>query len=266
MVRGVTTSLGLGKIGAPVRVAAGAWLCLITSCVALQPLSAAVPAANAAPAAVPSAPVQAGPLALTAQVDTAKGQVLVTATLGHVVARQVLTLASPVLPLDLADGPLSARGRVMLRFAAAPQLSAVTADVVAADGAGSHRFRGAVASWLAAAPPILYQRSFDLAADLSIQVTVRGAAGNTAEVAFYSGSLRLGALTAMQLSPRQIFVGPLQAGSVRVEPGATITLTIPTALQKGMLFLQATFSTATTPATTISASVAQWPLPPAPEP
>jgi hypothetical protein len=91
---------------------------------------------------------------------------------------------------------------------------------------------------------------------------VRGIAANFAEFQFYSGSTPVAGTDATQFAPIQIFPNQIMAGDTTIQPGAQITLFIPTTVSPGSLFLQATFFSSTTPPTQISANVAEWPLPP----
>ncbi len=98
-------------------------------------------------------------------------------------------------------------------------------------------------------------------ANLSAHTTVRGLYGNLVDLSLVSGSLTLITLTATQLSPVQTSPYDIDAGSVHVAKGATITLTIPTKEAAGALFLQANVSSLTAPAHNVGVNVAAWPLP-----
>lgn len=67
---------------------------------------------------------------------------------------------------------------------------------------------------------------------------------------------------ATQFAPVKIYPDPIVAGDIKIDAGAQIMFFIPTEIAPGLLLLQATFSSSTTPPTKVAASVAQWPLPP----
>jgi hypothetical protein len=219
---------------------------------------------NAATAALAQdvAAAPTGPLLFTTQVDASRGTVLVTATLaGAQVKQQLLTLTAPSMMLDVAAGGAAAKGTVTLHLAAPPSYSAVEDDVVVTVGTQSTEFKGQINSWVAAGEPVVGEYDQVIMADLSAHTTVRGLFGNLAAMAFVSGSLTLVTLTATQLSPVQATPYDIDAGSVRVAKGATITLTIPTQEQAGSLFLQATVSSLATATHNVGVNVASWPLP-----
>ena len=207
-----------------------------------------------------------GPLVLTARANPARGDATVTAALdGATVAMQRLTLAQPRLSLDVKAGTSSATGSVTLDLQAPSLVSSVEADVVATGLGTATPYRGAVVTWVAEADPVFAEFTQVINGELSAHTIVRGAAGNIVQFQFVSGSAPIATLTATQFSPEQAFPSKIQAGDVSIDAGAKITLTIPTALQPGMLFLQATITTATTPSTPIAASMAEWSLPPPPD-
>lgn len=203
-----------------------------------------------------------GPLNLTVHSDAAAGQALVTATLsGAVIETQLLTVASPAFTLDIAVGAASAKGRLTLRLRPAPAYSAVMADLVATAGGTPMPFRGAIDHWMAIGEPLVGEYTAVLNGELTTRTVVRGTAGNIVQFQLFSGSLMVAGMTATQLSPQQVFPSEIVAGDLKIEAGAKISMTIPTAVQSGMVFLQAVASTSSTPPTQISAAVAQWALP-----
>lgn len=237
---------------------------------AAPPASSASPLGNRVRAFGPPAPANPahedsrtiGPLVLTARANPSRGDATVTAALdGTTIAMQRLTLAQPSLSLDVKAGTSAATGSVTLDLQAAPLISSVEADVQATGDGTTTPYRGTVVTWTAEADPVLAEFTQVLNGDLSAHTTVRGAAGNVVQFQFVSGSTPLATLTATQFSPQQAFPTKIQGGDVTVDAGAKITLTIPTTLQPGMLFLQATIATATTPSTPVAASMAEWTLP-----
>jgi hypothetical protein len=206
--------------------------------------------------------VNVGPLTLSVQADPSRGQALITATLsGTPVATQLLTIGAPKLQLDVAVGTASATGTVTLQFALPPQYSNVSADLVAVQGPVSTPYRGTITSWLATGTPVVGDFVTYLTGELSTLTTVRGVDANIAQFSFVSGAVPIAVAEATQFAPIQVFPDKIVAGDVYIEPGAKLTLSIPTQLAAGWLLLQATFGSATTPPTPISASVAQWNLP-----
>jgi hypothetical protein len=234
-----------------------------------QQRSTAVRARNPATASVTPAPesaaAPAAPLQFTTSVDASRGTVLVTATLAGVqVKQQLLTLAAPAMPLDAVAGGAAAKGTVTLHLTAPPSYSAVEDDVVVTAGAQSTELKGQISSWVATGEPVVGEYDQVIMADLSTHTTVRGLAGNLVDMSFVSGSLTLVTLTATQLSPVQSWPYDIDAGSVHVAKGASMTLTIPTKQQSGAVFLQANVSSLATPAHNVGVYVATWSLPPPP--
>lgn len=208
-----------------------------------------------------SSVVAIGPLAMSVQVDASRAQALVTASFGtQIMQRQVLTLLAPTLTLDIAWNAMAAKGTVTLLVQAPPAWSSLAADLTACQGTTVSPFRGELASWLATDEPVIVELDFVIGPELSTHTTVRGLDGANAEMAFLSGDLALAFKATTQSWPQATFEA-IKAGSVDIAAGATITLTIPSSLQQGMLVLQAIFPKAPADSQHFTGAVANWPLP-----
>jgi hypothetical protein len=213
-------------------------------------------------ASIAETPVKIGPLTLISQVDLSRGQAVVTAVLASVtIDKQLLSYTDARMQLDVANGQASAKGEIILNLKPSPQFSALVADILAIENKNEFPYKGALASWESEGEPVVGDYVLQLTAELSTLTTVRSAAANIAEFSFLVGALPVASMTATQLAPIQKLPSAVVAGDVRIEAGAQISLTIPTTLEKGFLFLTAEFSSRTTPPTPIGASVANWTLP-----
>lgn len=211
---------------------------------------------------IPAVQVQVGPLSISVQADASRGQAVVSASLsGTLLAQQLLCFLDPILTLDIALADSSAKGAITLRLQDIQGYASVTADVVALQAAVSYPLRGMVCNWPATSEPVVGEYRVILTSELSTLTTVRGAAANIAEFAFYSGPTLMKQAEATQFAPLQIFPDAIELGDVKILPAAQFTLFIPTGLNTGWLWLQATFSSSTTPPTQVSSSVANWLLP-----
>lgn len=101
---------------------------------------------------------------------------------------------------------------------------------------------------------------YQLTPTLTVVTKPLGTAKNNASVTFYSGSIVLYTVTVTQASPVSVCPFNLALGSAEIEQGMQLTLQIPSSLQPGSIFLQATFSDLNVPSTTIRAMVATWNL------
>lgn len=101
---------------------------------------------------------------------------------------------------------------------------------------------------------------FQLDPTLTVVTKPLGTAKNNASVTFYNGSLLLYTITVTQTAPTAVCPFELILGTVKIEKGMQITLQIPSSLQPGSVFLQATFSDLNVPPTQISSMVATWNL------
>jgi len=222
-------------------------------------------------AKIPGAPVKIGPLTLIVQVDPSRGQTVVTTVIAKTtVDKRLLTYSNSKMKLDVASGQATATGEIILNLATgeiilnlqpSPQFSALHADIVGGDESGKYPYKGALASWVAEGEPVLGDYVLPLTAELSTLTTVRSVAADIADFSFLLGGQSLASMTATQLAPVQKLPNEIVAGDVVIEAGAQISLTIPTTLEKGFLFLTAEFRTRTTPQTLIGSSVANWSLP-----
>ncbi len=95
---------------------------------------------------------------------------------------------------------------------------------------------------------------------LSVVTKPLGVAKNSANVTFYDGSILIYTVTVTQTSPVSVCSFDLIIGAITIEKGMQITIQIPSSLQPGSIFLQATYSDLNIPPTTISAMVATWSL------
>lgn len=101
---------------------------------------------------------------------------------------------------------------------------------------------------------------YQLTPTLTVVTKPLGTAKNSAIVTFYSGSILLYTLTITQTAPVSVSNSDLILGSVKIDQGMQLTLQIPSSLQPGSVFLQATFSDLNIPPTKISAMIATWKL------
>lgn len=213
-------------------------------------------------AKIPGAPVKIGPLTLIVQVDPSRGQTVVTTVIAKTtVDKRLLTYSNSKMKLDVASGQATATGEIILNLQPSPQFSALHADIVGGDESGKYPYKGALASWVAEGEPVVGDYVLPLTAELSTLTTVRSVAADIADFSFLLGGQSLASMTATQLAPVQKLPNEIEAGDVVIEAGAQISLTIPTTLEKGFLFLTAEFRTRTTPQTPIGSSVANWSLP-----
>lgn len=226
----------------------------------LAALGAAVPAAAQTVAPGGSALRNVGPLFVTATVDTAGPRVRVTLALaGHRVGQALLAPESPEYRFDVRTGDASASGTLSLRRAPAPGLSSVQGDVAVRGGGGPPAaFQGSLATW--AWPETLprIERRTWLSPEISVRTVVRGEAGTAATITLYTGQEVMGELAVTQASPVAVVPDDLVLGDARVSAGTTFTLTIPTPLQQGQVFMRGQYRTRNTPDTAIAAAVAVW--------
>jgi len=101
---------------------------------------------------------------------------------------------------------------------------------------------------------------YQLTPTLTVVTKPLGTAKNSASVTFYNGSLLLYTVTVTQTAPVIVCPYNLVLGTLQIEQGMQLTLQIPSSLQPGSIFLQATFSDLNIPSTTFSATVATWNL------
>jgi hypothetical protein len=212
--------------------------------------------------AVTPTQVISGPLQINVQTDAASGRAVVTVLLlGTQLFCRLLSLTNPTFPLDISLQDCVAKGTFSLQLLAAPDFCSVNAEVLATQSGVDHSVHGSICSWQATAEPIVGDYSTVLTSELTTLTTVRGAQANYAEFGFYLSGTLLAQTVATQFASEQTFTNAIVAGSTRIDPGAKITLSIPTTIAPGWLLLQATFASSTTPPTRISAAIANWTLP-----
>ncbi|HEX8127534.1 MAG TPA: hypothetical protein VF527_00305 [Pyrinomonadaceae bacterium] len=99
-----------------------------------------------------------------------------------------------------------------------------------------------------------------LTSTVSVVTYVFGEARNEAFAAIKYGSVMIWSGTMIQAAPTIVINTELIYGSLRISRGATFTLTIPTPIQLGNVFLQIEFLSPPNPAQQFSAQVSSWPL------
>ncbi len=210
----------------------------------------------------PVAKTTVGPLVISVQSDPSRGQALVLLQLsGTTLLTQLLCLVDPVLQFDLAQGDSNATGRITLKLLEPPRYSSVDAEVTTWQGEATKPFKGMLSSWVATALPVIGDFVAILTSELSTLTTVRGQAANFAEFQFFQGETPIAQAEVTQFAQVQVFPDAIVSGGIRIESRAQITLSIPSTITPGWLFLQASFSSPSTPQTRISSSVANWSLP-----
>jgi hypothetical protein len=177
---------------------------------------------------------------------------------GEFVGESVLMPSSPEYRFAVNAGQDSACGVIQLRMAAPPRNSTVDASISCMPQA----FTGSLVSWIAPDDLVYYEQQYSLTPDLSALTTVRGTARNNVTVTLMAGSVAIYSVTMMQASPNAIIQDSLVLGDVRVAPGASFALTIPTSLQSGQMFMKATFQSRNIPPTKFAAAIAVWPYQP----
>jgi hypothetical protein len=99
-----------------------------------------------------------------------------------------------------------------------------------------------------------------LTPSVSVVTNVFGDARNQVLVSIIYGTITIWNGTMMQTAPTLVINTELIYGSLRISRGATFTLTIPTQIQPGDVFLQIEVLSPPNPAQPFAALVATWPL------
>lgn len=196
-----------------------------------------------------------GALTVEGFVDEERARVTVKLAIrGEFVGESVLTPNSPEYRFAVNVGQDSACGVVRLRMVAPPQQSVVDASI----GCTPKSFTGSLVSWVAAENIIYSEQQFPLTPDLSAITTVRGAARTNVTVTLMAGSIAMYTLSVVQASPNAVITDSLVLGDIRIAPGASFALTIPTPLQQGQMIMSAQFQSRNIPPTKFAAAIAIW--------
>lgn len=107
-----------------------------------------------------------------------------------------------------------------------------------------------------AAPLVI---NYILTSEVTIQTTVIGDSRNIASVAIIDGSVTVWTTTLTQAAPDAETPYALQLGSIKIDAGAGLHMTIPTAIQNGSVMFNATIEQGGT-STPFASQVASWPL------
>lgn len=203
-----------------------------------------------------------GPLSISYVVDAVYARVTVSLSLAaEPVGEAVLTPDKPTYRFDLSAEGDQAQGTLTAAFEAAPGISALNGDFqTGTSGSASVPFKGAVVTWTAGDDLIYVEQTFDLSPEISARTQVRGSARSVARVILLAGSLIMGEVNMIQASPKAVIGHDLILGDAKIYSGAAFTLTIPTALQRGQVFMEGAFQSGSIPQTTISSAIANWSL------
>ncbi len=101
---------------------------------------------------------------------------------------------------------------------------------------------------------------FTLAPLLSIQTKVWGSSRNIAMVTFVNGQMPVYSATLTQVSPMIETTQDIIIGDLVIKKGMTISLSIPSTIINGHIWLNAQFITTDHPLTTFNAQIGSWPL------
>jgi hypothetical protein len=192
----------------------------------------------------------------------ADGQALTTLVLsleGVAADKATLTYEQRIYTFKVAAGGARAEGSIRMTIAQAPNLSNLEGHFTTwSSSAEKTLFDGKLTSWIAPDSLILTEQNFWLTGSLSTRTTIRNNSRSGAVVDILSGNTVL--FSTLLLPPSTVAVIPtdLVIGSVKVEQGAKMTLTPPSSLADGTMFLECQFQSDTTPSTNFSGTVAIW--------
>src|SRR5208282_905903 len=192
-----------------------------------------------------------GVLGVDYVIDGNTAQVTVDLILsGQLVDHALITFDRPDHDFNVASGGAKAIGTLTMDVAQAPSPSSLKGDFTVRDAAGtSVPFHGELVTWTAPDSLILVTKQFFLAPLLEARTIVRNGAPSGAEVDFWSGDQELYSVTMLPPSPVAVIPMKLIDGDLQVQAGAKMTLTPPSSLAPGSVFLSCQFQTLTTPLT-----------------
>jgi hypothetical protein len=179
---------------------------------------------------------------------------------GSFVGQALLVPSRKKYRFSFTSGNDTASGSLRVAFVSPPQLSSLVGNFEVGSASDSTPFRGTLATWVTPPGAIALEDTYALSPELSVKTLVLGPAENNVQVEFYDGSVLLTTVAMTQASPHAVISEALIYGLARIDAGATLDLTIPTAQQRGQVILQTTFQSSSIPPTAFSAAVATWSL------
>jgi hypothetical protein len=204
---------------------------------------------------------EVGPMTIDATIGREFARVTVALKLhGVLVGERVLTPASTEYDFAVVNGLDTAHGAVRVAFATPPHLCALHAELSSKSGpAAAVGYTGNLATWLATGDQIWLDTTIALAPDFFAHTVVSGANRTDVTVTLLAGSAVMYTVSVTQASPVAVISDSLALGDVHVAAGTRFTMTIPTQLQRGQMFMQALFQSSNIPPTSFAAAIATWP-------
>jgi len=202
-----------------------------------------------------------GVLIIDYRVDDQVAQVVVKLQLGgEQIGAFVLSPDAPEYEFNKIAGTATASGSLRLNLQVPPQFSSLEGDFQVKSGdAAAVPFKGSVADWTASDYLIFVKRSEWLTSEIEVQTEVLSSSRNIAHISIWFSQAKVYEVTIVPDSST-VKLPRLTSGNIQIEPGAKLTLTPPSLLQSGKVFMEGSFMTDSVPLTPISKAVATWPL------
>ncbi|KQY26148.1 hypothetical protein ASD38_20610 [Caulobacter sp. Root487D2Y] len=195
-------------------------------------------------------------------VSGAVAQVGVKLTLnGQFVDDAVLTYAAPTHNFSVAANGMSASGAISLAVVQEPSPSSLVGDFAVLDATGkSVPFKGDITTWISPDNLELFRVNYNLTGNLSARTIVLNGARYGAQVDYLTGTTLLYSSLLLPSASMSVTPFDLVIGDLKLNKGAQLTLTPPSALSNGMVVLDCTFSSEMIPPTRFTGAIASWPL------
>ncbi|KQZ04084.1 hypothetical protein ASD21_19975 [Caulobacter sp. Root1455] len=195
-------------------------------------------------------------------VSGAVAQVGVKLTLnGQFVDDAVLTYAAPTHNFSVAANGMSASGAISLAVVQEPSPSSLVGDFAVVDATGkSVPFKGDITTWISPDNLELFRVNYNLTGNLSARTIVLNGARYGAQVDYLTGTTLLYSSLLLPSASMSVTPFDLVIGDLKLNKGAQLTLTPPSALSNGMVVLDCTFSSEMIPPTRFTGAIASWPL------
>jgi hypothetical protein len=172
-----------------------------------------------------------------------------------------LTAADSIYAVNSKWGLATVKGMIKLKPGKGTQLTILSADLQMNDSLGSISFAGDVAGWRRSGndQPVL---SYDLGTVCTVKTIITGENSDIATVNLYYVNTLIYTVTLTPVTPSATTSDSLIIGSLLINKGARLSMTVPSRFQKGGVMLRCVIKSDDHNPASFSALVASWNLNP----
>ncbi len=205
---------------------------------------------------------QFGPLLIDFNIDSVRHTAICQFSADNKTLASVMVGLNGTGTFSISQPGFSSRGILSIKQDAAKTGKELNVNLWYKSGKDSVSYNGALAIWpsVPAVGDTVFIPDFILAPLLTARVKVWGPSKNIALVSLINGEAVVYSIALTQPSPFAYTTDDIILGDLVIKKGMSVKLSIPSAITKGSILLNAQYITTDHPLTPFNAIIASWPL------